>query len=78
MDEREVRRIVSEAVQETLTRIGIEADNPLEAQKDQAFVRNLRTSTETVKRQGIIAAVGIITAGFLGAIWMSLKGTGTN
>lgn len=78
MDEREIRKIVSETVQETLTRIGIEADNPLEAQKDQAFVRNLRTSTETVKRQGIIAAVGILMAGVLGAVWMAIKGTGAN
>lgn len=78
MDEREVRRIVSEAVTETLTRIGIEADDPLEVQKDMQHLRAWRESVTTVKRQSLVTAIGILSAGILGAIWMALKGTGTN
>lgn len=78
MDEKEVRRIVSEAVIETLTRVGIEADDPLEVQKDMQHLRAWRESVATVKRQGLMTAIAILTAGVLGAIWMALKGTGTN
>lgn len=74
MTEAEVRKVVCETVKETLTRLGIDADDPMEAQKDMAFVRRLRGSVETVQRQGIITAVGIIMAGILGLIWMAVKG----
>lgn len=74
MNEAEIRKIVAETVKETLTRIGIEADDPLEAQKDFMHLRSWRTSTETIKRQGLLTAVGIVTAGILGVIWMAIKG----
>lgn len=75
MTEQEIRRIVAETVKETLTRIGIEADDPLEAQKDFQHLRSWRTSTETIKRQGLLTSVGIVTAGIVGLIWMAIKGT---
>lgn len=74
MTEAEVRKIVAETVRETLTRFGIDADDPMEAQKDAAFVRRLRGSAETVQRQGLITAVIILTTGFLGLVWMTIKG----
>jgi hypothetical protein len=74
MTEQEIRRIVAETVKETLTRIGIEADDPLEAQKDFQHLRSWRTSTETIKRQGLLTSVGIVTAGIIGLIWMAIKG----
>lgn len=75
VNEAEIRKIVAETVKETLTRIGIEADDPLEAQKDFMHLRSWRTSTETIKRQGLLTAVGIVTAGILGVIWMAIKGS---
>lgn len=78
MDEKEVRRIVSEAVIETLTRVGIEADDPLEVQKDMQHLRAWRESVATVKRQGLMTAIAILTAGVLGAIWMAFKGAGNS
>ncbi|RUM97933.1 hypothetical protein EET67_09975 [Pseudaminobacter arsenicus] len=74
MNEADIRRIVAETVTETLTRIGIEADDPLEAQKDFQHLRSWRTSTETIKRQSLMTAIGIVTAGVLGLIWMAVKG----
>jgi len=74
MNEAEIRKIVAETVKETLTRIGIEADDPLEAQKDFQHLRSWRTSTETIKRQSLLTAIGVLTAGVLGIIWMAIKG----
>lgn len=74
MNEAEIRKIVAETVKETLTRMGIEADEPFDVQKDMAFVRNWRTSSEAVKRQSILIAVGVVVTGLIGMVWMVLKG----
>lgn len=76
MTEAEIRKIVAETVAETLTRMGIPADDPIEVQKDMQHLRAWRESVSTVKRQGLITAVGILTAGILGLIWMAVKGNG--
>lgn len=78
MTEDDIRQIAHEAarkaVQETLTTLGVDANNPLETQKDFQMLRDWRRSAETVKRQSLITAVGILTAGILGAIWLYIKG----
>lgn len=42
MNEAKVRKIVAEAVKETLTSLGIPADHPIKAQKDMQFLRQWR------------------------------------
>lgn len=74
MTEAEIRRIVAQAVDETLTRMGIDAGEPIEVQKDMQHLRAWRESIATVKRQGIITAIGILTAGIIGAVWLAIKG----
>nr|DAP56840.1 MAG TPA: hypothetical protein [Caudoviricetes sp.]DAU40488.1 MAG TPA: hypothetical protein [Caudoviricetes sp.] len=74
LTEADINKIVENAVKETLTKIGIDPEQPLEYQKDMAFVRSWRASSETVKRQGIITVYGIILTGIAGLIWAALKG----
>lgn len=74
MTEADIRRIVDETVNQTLTKLGVDIDNPLEYQKDMQHLRAWRESISTVKRQTLISAVGVITVGILGLIWVSLKG----
>lgn len=74
MTESEIKRIVSTAVEETLTRLGVEVDEPLEVQKDMSFLRDWRTSTAAVKRHSILVAIGTITLAILGLIWLAIKG----
>lgn len=73
MTENEVRKVVKEAVQETLSRLGFDTDDPFEAQRDMQFVRSWRQSTETMKRQGLVTAIGVLTVGFLGAVGMVVR-----
>jgi hypothetical protein len=68
------RMAAKETLHELFLALGVDVDDPTEVQKDMAFLRNWRTSAEAVKRQGIIAAVGIITIGILGLIWNALRG----
>ncbi len=73
--EHELKKIVAEAVTETLLQLGIDASNPVEMQKDMAHLRSWRESVSTVKQQGLITAVGIVTAGIIGLIWLALRGS---
>lgn len=75
MTDEEIRKIVSDTVAETLMKLGIAADDPLEVQKDMQHLRAWRGSVETVKRQSLLSAVGLMTAGILGLVWVAIKGT---
>jgi hypothetical protein len=78
MTEDEARSIAKvaakEALSEMLITLGVDPDEPTEMQKDMAFVRSLRESSEAVKRQGLLTAIGILVAGVLGLIWLAVKG----
>ena len=75
MTEHEIRRIVAETVDQTLTRLGVDTENPLELQRDLQHLRDWRLAAAAVKKQGLVTAVGIIVAGILGLMWLGLKGS---
>ena len=75
MTEHEIRRIVAETVDQTLTRLGVDTEDPIEFQRDLQHLRAWRESVGTVKRQSLMTAIGIITAGVLGLIWLAIKGS---
>ncbi len=70
------REAAKEAVRETLIALGIDAADPREVQADMQHLRDWRLSVAAVKRQGIVSAVGLLTVGMLGLVWMALKGGG--
>lgn len=84
MTEEEIKHVASEAakasVEEMFLRFGIEAnsaDDIKALQRDFAHLRGWREATETVKRQGLMTAVGVLTLGILGLIWTAIsKGAG--
>lgn len=73
MTEDEIKKIVSVTVSETLLKMGVNADDPIEAQKDFMHLRSWRQSTEAVKRQSMLAAIGVVTAGMLALIWSIIR-----
>lgn len=76
MTENDMKKLVAETVAETLLKLGIDTDDPLELQKDMQHLRAWRESMATVRRQSLITAIGILTAGVLGLIWMAVAGKG--
>jgi hypothetical protein len=78
MTEDEARKIAKEAAKEALhdmlVALGVDPEDELENQKDFAFVRDWRLSSQAVKRQGLAAAVGVIVIGVLGLVWLAIKG----
>ncbi|WP_116654882.1 hypothetical protein [Pelagibacterium sediminicola] len=77
MTEAEIKKIVAETVVETLIRLGVDASNPIEVQKDFQHLRAWRNSIGTVQKQSLVTAVGVLTIGGLGLIWLAItKGGG--
>ena len=70
-----VRTAAREAVHEMLIAVGVDASNPaavIEMQKDFQSLREWRQSLESVKRHGLLTAIGVVVVGILGMIWMNL------
>ena len=55
-----VNETVPHAVKETLIRYGIDADNPIEVQKDQMHLRKWRTRLDTAAGKTFIVAVALV------------------
>ena len=83
MTDDQIAALVAKTAEETAKRVvaqtflslGIDANSPMEMQADMQHLRNWRTATATVKRQGMLSAVGIIVIGVLGLIWNALTHT---
>lgn len=81
MDDGQIRTLIDEvahkaasaAVKQTLVTMGIDADNPFEVQKDMQHLREWRESISSVKRHGLMVAIGVITVGVHGLIWTAIK-----
>lgn len=69
-----MKRIVEETVEATLIRLGVNADDPIEVQRDMSFLRDWRTSTAAVKRHGLFTAIGVLVVSGIGLIWLAIKG----
>ena len=70
----EIRAIVKATVEETLITLGVDITEPIEVQADFRHLRAWRQSSDTIKRQGLMTAVGVLVIGLLGLIWAAIKG----
>lgn len=69
----ELHDAIKQAVAEGLTGVGIDAEHPLETQRDMQYVRAWRETSESVRGKAIVVAVGIVLAGSLGIFWLGVK-----
>ena len=69
----QLKDIVAEGVHETLTSLGIDADEVHEMQRDFIFLRELRKTHERVKSKGVLTLVAIVVGGFVTLTVMGLK-----
>ncbi len=73
MTREEITKIVEEAVEKTLQRLGIDVSDPLAMQRDMALVRSWRESTEALRHKGLMTMLGILIMGTAGALWLGIK-----
>jgi len=74
LTEAQIREMITETVQTTLTSLGIDATDPLVMQKDFAHLRSWRESTEEIRRKSVLALVTVAVTGLAGAVWLAVKG----
>lgn len=78
VDDDKVKEIVRVTVKETLNELfmglGVDVKDPTEVQKDFAFIRNWRESSQALKQHGILTAIGVVVVGALALMWNALKG----
>jgi hypothetical protein len=65
--------LMKRAVNEALTKFGVDTSHPLDVQRDLQFLRDWRTTTESVRGKAVLAAVGIAVVGALGIFWVGIK-----
>jgi len=68
-----IEDVVEEAVPEALTRLGFRVDDPTEAQRVMAFIRDLYGAHQTVRKHGLIAALGIVILTAASLLWIGLS-----
>ena len=64
----ELRSVIRLTVNDTLTQLGVDFDKPLEMQKDFQHLREMRTSTEAMKRKGMLTLMGVFIMGIVVAV----------
>lgn len=69
----ELREVVTEGVTEAFKQLGIDADEPLETQRDMAHLRKWRVAVDQTTSAGFKTATGTIILGALGALWLGIK-----
>lgn len=67
-----VRETVQQTVNETFIRLGVQADNPIEMQKDFQHLRDWRQTTDSMKSKALLAAVGLVVSGGMAAVWIGI------
>lgn len=73
LTENELRAVISETVNETLTKLGVDHDDPHEMQKDFHHLREWRRASSEIRSKSVAAVLTVVIAGGLGALWLGFK-----
>ncbi|UQM93918.1 hypothetical protein vBSmQDWS359_01 [Stenotrophomonas phage vB_Sm_QDWS359] len=53
--------------------LGLKVDDPIEVQKDFQHLREWRSTTDSIKRKGMLTIIGIVVSGLAAAAWMGVR-----
>lgn len=68
------QRVAKATVTETLAALGLNPAEPQSAQKDMAFLHDLRAAADSTKTTAWYVFVTVVVTGFLGFMWVALTG----
>lgn len=71
-DEEKLREVVRESMIEALKGLGVDTTNPLEVQKDLAYLRTMRTLTQKTGVKLLMTGVWFITISAIVAVLLGL------
>lgn len=69
----DVSSLVAQAVRQTLIQLGVDAQNPLEMQRDFQYLRQWRKAQAELKTKGLLALLGIVLSGFIGLLLLGIR-----
>lgn len=69
----ELKGIMEEAVDNALTKMGIDVTDPIEMQRDFQHLRDWRIAVNSARSKGFLTVIGILTAGVVAAFWVGFK-----
>lgn len=69
----EVQTAADRGVTAALERVGINSKDPTEVQQDLAFLREWRTTTASIRKKGLMTAVGLIITALAAALVLGIK-----
>jgi hypothetical protein len=69
----ELARIVSETVKQTLVQLGVDAQDPIQMQRDFQHLRQWRRAGEDLRSKGMLALLGIFLTGLVSLVGIGVK-----
>ena len=73
MEEEQIRKIVEEAVRETLSVLGIAHKEPQEMQADFLYIRRMRRGSEMVSQRVMTSIITVMIPTTLYLLWEALR-----
>lgn len=73
MTEEEIKRVVKEAVHDTLSVLGLNMENLAEVQKDIRHLNKSRQICDWIQAASIVTAIGVFGTGFVWLVKMALN-----
>lgn len=71
--QKEIPKIVADSVKQTLLQLGLDATNPIETQADMKYLRDWRTSVESLRSKSFWAVVSTLLLGLMGLLYIGLQ-----
>lgn len=69
----ELKGIMEEAVDNALTKMGIDVGDPIEMQRDFQHLRDWRVAVAAARTKSFLGVVALLTAGIAAALWVGFK-----
>jgi len=69
----ELKGLMEEAVDNALTKMGIDVGDPIEMQRDFQHLRDWRLAVAAARTKGFLGIIGLLTAGIAAALWVGFK-----
>lgn len=67
------KEAAKEAVDELMTRLGVDNASPLDMQRDMQWLRDTRVGTEKIREKGVLTLIGAAVIGGAAVVWLGIK-----
>lgn len=67
------KEAAKEAVDELMTRLGVDNASPLDMQRDMQWLRDTRVGSEKIREKGILSLIGAAVLGGAAILWLGIR-----